>query len=913
MQFVQKCKTMILNCFLINQVNCYNILGVFPFMGKSHFYVYDVYLKELARRGHNLTVISYFPQKQPLENYHDIDLGKGKSLFELNHPVSVSYAQALLSFAILQPIVGSYTCRQILDDEEVQDMILTQRKFDLVVAEQFNTDCPLAIAHLLDAPVVGITSYMLLPWHYPRYGVPYNPSYILYDVYHGGTKPTFLQRIVRSFSYQFINFLQKHICKHEDSVISHYYDNVPSVEELGRQVKFLLLYQNLVLAGSQILPPNVVEVGGYHIAQPKQLPADLQNFIDESKNGVIYISFGTILQGSSIKKEYFRAILDVVSELPQRVVWKWDKKLPQNIINIYSSKWLPQNDILSHPNVVAFFSHCGMLGTTEAIHHGVPVLGMPVIGDQFTNAAAIEEQGLGVQISYNSISKELLLEKFKIQVFAIAFRHCITLNIVAILPFHGRSHFIVQRVYLNELLRRGHNLTVISHFPEKSPPSNYYDVSLAENSTVFENSLLYRQSYVKFPLVSFNMLKYGRESCEVLLSNQNVQQLIRQKPKYDLAIVDQFNTDCGLGLAYKFNAPIVGISANGIMPWLYERFGVPYHPAYVPFQFVGGGRHPTVLQRFERSILNTYTKFIFYFSQKLEQLKVAKYLGDVPPLEEIAKDIKLLLVYNNFVLTGSDIYPSNIISVSGYHVPEAKEVTGDLKSFIEGATHGVIYISFGSLVKTSSLPDNIVTAIIHAISAMPQRFIWKWHNKSQVLDKNKVFIADWLPQIDILAFFSHGGLNGAVEALHYSVPILAFPILGDQPSNAASIEESGLGVQIQGHEITNETLVAALKKILDPQFRENVTRLSRAWHDRPISALNTAIYWTEFVARHPHLNYRNRVVDIPFYQYWCLDILCIYIAIILTFVCLLKIALKMYRIKHIVQDKKHTMKRSKQE
>ncbi|XP_050677454.1 UDP-glycosyltransferase UGT5-like [Leptidea sinapis] len=406
--------SVILNCFLINQVNCYNILGVFPFMGKSHFYVYDVYLKELARRGHNLTVISYFPQKQPLENYHDIDLGKGKSLFELNHPVSVSYAQALLSFAILQPIVGSYTCRQILDDEEVQDIILTQRKFDLVVAEQFNTDCPLAIAHLLKAPVVGITSYMLLPWHYPRYGVPYNPSYILYDVYHGGTKPTFLQRIVRSFSYQFINFLQKHICKHEDSVISHYYDNVPSVEELGRQVKFLLLYQNLVLAGSQILPPNVVEVGGYHIAQPKQLPADLQNFIDESKNGVIYISFGTILQGSSIKKEYFRAILDVVSELPQRVVWKWDKKLPQNITNIYSSKWLPQNDILSHPNVVAFFSHCGMLGTTEAIHHGVPVLGMPVIGDQFTNAAAIEEQGLGVQISYNSISKELLLEKFKV-------------------------------------------------------------------------------------------------------------------------------------------------------------------------------------------------------------------------------------------------------------------------------------------------------------------------------------------------------------------------------------------------------------------------------------------------------------------------------------------------------------------
>lgn len=67
----------------------------------------------------------------------------------------------------------------------------------------------------------------------------------------------------------------------------------------------------------------------------------------------------------------------------------------------------------AHPNVLAFYSHCGMLGTTEAIHYGVPVLGMPIFGDQPSNAAAIEESGLGVQIQVNELTKDNLLKKFR--------------------------------------------------------------------------------------------------------------------------------------------------------------------------------------------------------------------------------------------------------------------------------------------------------------------------------------------------------------------------------------------------------------------------------------------------------------------------------------------------------------------
>lgn len=77
----------------------------------------------------------------------------------------------------------------------------------------------------------------------------------------------------------------------------------------------------------------------------------------------------------------------------------------------------------------------------------------------------------------------------------------------------------------------------------------------------------------------------------------------------------------------------------------------------------------------------------------------------------------------------------------------------DLKKFIEEAEHGVIYISFGSVVKISSLSEARVQAILGAMSALPQRFIWKWESQTLLADKKKLYVAKWLPQVDILGTY----------------------------------------------------------------------------------------------------------------------------------------------------------------
>lgn len=58
-------------------------------------------------------------------------------------------------------------------------------------------------------------------------------------------------------------------------------------------------------------------------------------------------------------------------------------------------------------------------------------------------------------------------------------------------------------------------------------------------------------------------------------------------------------------------------------------------------------------------------------------------------------------------------------------------------------------------------------------------------------------------------------MGGTTEAIHYGVPVVAVPIIGDQPANAAAIEESGLGVQLQIRDITKESSLFALNRVLD--------------------------------------------------------------------------------------------------
>lgn len=143
--------------------------------------------------------------------------------------------------------------------------------------------------------------------------------------------------------------------------------DVPELSTLIDQTSLIFVNQHFSFAGPRPLPPNVVEIGGVHIKQSRKLlPDDLQQLLDNAKHGVIYVSWGSIINSEGMPLGKRQEIVKAFKRLPQMVLWKWSNdSLTATAKNVHIRSWLPQIDILCHPNVKVFMSHGGLMGTTE--------------------------------------------------------------------------------------------------------------------------------------------------------------------------------------------------------------------------------------------------------------------------------------------------------------------------------------------------------------------------------------------------------------------------------------------------------------------------------------------------------------------------------------------------------------------
>lgn len=120
---------------------------------------------------------------------------------------------------------------------------------------------------------------------------------------------------------------------------------------------------------------------------------------------------GSALKGSDMPESYRKLFLNVFSKLKQRVIWKWETEQMDGLpSNVKLSKWLPQQDVLGHKNIKLFITHGGHGSTTEAIYHAVPLVGIPMLGDQPSNILKAERKGFAISLDFNTLTEENLLD-----------------------------------------------------------------------------------------------------------------------------------------------------------------------------------------------------------------------------------------------------------------------------------------------------------------------------------------------------------------------------------------------------------------------------------------------------------------------------------------------------------------------
>ena len=212
----------------------------------------------------------------------------------------------------------------------------------------------------------------------------------------------------------------------------------------------------------------------------------------------------------------------------------------------------------------------------------------------------------------------------------------------------------------------------------------------------------------------------------------------------------------------------------------------------------------------------------------------------------------------------------------------------DLKSFVESAEHGVVLVSFGSVIKASKMPEDKRKLMLKVFSKLKQKVIWKWEAEMPDAPSN-VMISSWLPQTSLLAhrnvklFVTHGGAGSTQETICHKTPIVGVPIFGDQIVNVKEAVNRNVGVKLEWHGMTEESLEEAMLKVLDnPSYQSSVDRLSELILDQPQHPLDRAVWWLEYLLRHPHNNnMKPHTHNLSWVQYFLIDVIAVILSSIL--------------------------------
>ncbi|XP_009680105.1 UDP-glucuronosyltransferase 1A1 isoform X3 [Struthio camelus] len=378
-------------------------LLVVPIDG-SHWLSMRSVVEQLRQRGHEIVVLA-----------PEINLRIDSSAHYTTKTYSVSYSKEYveaefkkLGYEIFTPqpfleklakmanITTMFfdSCRRLLADKQLIKY-LEASAFDAVFMDPF-FPCGQIVAEHLSIPSVYLLRGLPCSLDFHATLCPSPPSYIPRFFTRYTDRMTFLQRVhnlIVSLSNSLVCFF---LYSPYDHLIKEFLQQEATLPELLSHASIWLMKYDFVFEYSRPVMPNMVLVGGISCTREKSLSQEFEAIVNASgEHGIVVFSLGSMVSEIPMKKAI--EITEALGTIPQTVLWRYTGQAPPNLPkNVKLVKWLPQNDLLAHPKTRAFITHGGSHGVYEGICNAMPMVLMPLFGDQMDNAKRIESRGAGL-------------------------------------------------------------------------------------------------------------------------------------------------------------------------------------------------------------------------------------------------------------------------------------------------------------------------------------------------------------------------------------------------------------------------------------------------------------------------------------------------------------------------------------
>lgn len=413
---------------------------VFPVEG-SHWVNMDILIQELHSRGHNITVIkpkTSWYIKEGSDHYQSItlDIVAGFNADNMNyfmtrmlqlrrqyHNSTLAYVKAGEEFMTMmqrghKAVVDKM--QKIFEDAKLMQF-LEEAKYDVVLTDPcFGGG--ILLAHRLGLPLVLNVRWTIMEDGHSTVA-PSPLSYVPIPGSELTDKMTFWQRVTNVlFALAVLNnrvTIKEH---HYTPFVHRHFGPDVHYDDLVQAADIWLMRTDFTFEFPRPTMPNVIYMGGFQCKPSKPLPQHLEDFVQSSaEHGVVIMSLGTLV--GNLPEDIAEHVASAFAQLPQRVIWRYTGKRPSTLgNNTLLLDWLPQNDLLGHPKTRVFVAHGGTNGLQEAIYHGVPIVGLPLMFDQDDNLFRMRARGVAKVLDIGTLNKDNFLESLKAVLYEPSYR-----------------------------------------------------------------------------------------------------------------------------------------------------------------------------------------------------------------------------------------------------------------------------------------------------------------------------------------------------------------------------------------------------------------------------------------------------------------------------------------------------------
>lgn len=258
-----------------------------------------------------------------------------------------------------------------------------------------------------------------------------------------------------------------------------------------------------------------------------------------------------------------------------------------------------------------------------------------------------------------------------------------SLNILVTIPFPSRSHFLSFSRLFQSLAHKGHNLTVISYYPQKNALPKYRDINIGSVDVIMNavSSSIDFKKLKRNRLSSYHSVsegsKLGNLACNAIFKSMRVQKFLQEENNFDSIIMEDFYSECLWTIVQRYRSPVVRLVSHTLFPWNGRSLANPLASSYVPNIFKLQEYKMSFLDRLENTIMNLYLILFFNMSVVPRQIEIAKQYVEIDEhtFDNKYYNTSVVLMNTHYVLQNPRPMVPNMIEVGGIHIGEVQKLS----------------------------------------------------------------------------------------------------------------------------------------------------------------------------------------------------------------------------------------------